>query len=346
MNKHGGYYGENKEKVLDFSVNINPLGVTERVKEKLIESINIINRYPEIDGESAKKVLADRLSIEHSEVIIGNGATELIYLFARAFSPKKVVIIQPTFNEYFRAFRLTGSRICNYELTYSNDFKLEVNDLLDYLKDINPNVLVICNPNNPTGYFIRQKELLPVVNYIREIGSYLLLDESFIDFTDEKSYVNLIKEFPIFILRSMTKFYSVPGLRLGYGVANSEIIKKLNEHKEPWTINSFALSIVSTILDDEAFYRESKKWLQDEKNYLYKELKEIRDIDFFNSQTNFILCKVKKGNAYEVREKLMQYNIYIRVCDDFIGLDNTYFRIAIKSHKDNIKLINAIKKVL
>ncbi|WP_427339667.1 threonine-phosphate decarboxylase CobD [Caloranaerobacter sp. DY30410] len=346
MNKHGGYYGENQEKVLDFSVNINPLGITEKVKEKLIESINTINRYPEIDGESVKKVLADRLNIEPSEVIIGNGATELIYLFARAFSPNKVVIIQPTFNEYFRAFRLAGSSICNYELTYSNDFNLEVNDLLDYLKETNPNILVICNPNNPTGYFIKHKDLLPVISYIKEIGSYLLLDESFIDFTDEESYVNFIKEFPIFILRSMTKFYSVPGLRLGYGIANSGIIKKLNEYKEPWTINSFALSIVPTILDDEAFYNESKKWLQVEKSYLYKELKKIKGIDFLNSQANFILCRVKKGNAYEIREKLMQYNIYIRVCDDFIGLDNTYFRIAIKSHKDNMKLINAIKEVL
>lgn len=346
MNKHGGYYGENQEKVLDFSVNINPIGITEKVKEKLIESINTINRYPEIDGESVKKVLADRLNVETSQVIIGNGATELIYLFARAFSPNKVVIIQPTFNEYFRAFKLTGSNIYNYKLTYFNDFNLEVNALLNYLKKTKPDLLILCNPNNPTGRFVRYKDLLPVISYIKEIGTYLLIDESFIDFTDEESYVNLVKEYPIFILRSMTKFYSIPGLRLGYGIANSNIIKKLNEYKEPWTINSFALSIVPTILDDEVFYKESKKWLQVEKSYLYKELKKIKGIDFFNSQANFILCRVKKGNAYEMREKLMKYNIYIRVCDDFVGLDNTYFRVAIKSHKDNIELINAIKEIL
>lgn len=268
MNKHGGYYGENQEKVLDFSVNINPIGITEKVKEKLIESINTINRYPEIDGESVKKVLADRLNVEISQVIIGNGATELIYLFARAFSPNKVVIIQPTFNEYFRAFKLTGSNIYNYKLTYFNDFNLEVNTLLNYLKKTKPDLLILCNPNNPTGRFVRYKDLLPVISYIKGIGSYLLIDESFIDFTDEESYVNLVKEYPIFILRSMTKFYSIPGLRIGYDIANSNIIKKLNEYKEPWTINSFALSIVPTILDDEVFYKESKKWLQVEKSYL------------------------------------------------------------------------------
>ena len=247
MNKHGGYFGEEKKKVIDFSVNINPLGVPEKLISELKESLTELVRYPEIDGESAKKTLAEKLNVEKECLILGNGATELIYLFARAVRPEKVLIVQPTFTEYDRAFELNGGTVINFTTDEQKDFSIDTYKLINELDRIKPKVLVICNPNNPTGIFTDREIFTPVLDKLKEIGAYLFIDESFIDFTDRQPYAPLIDSYQIFILRSMTKTYAIPGLRLGYGLASKEIITEMIKIKEPWTINSLSLSSVPVL---------------------------------------------------------------------------------------------------
>lgn len=343
MNKHGGYYGEDQNNVIDFSVNINPLGVSKNLIEALKKELEKMERYPEIDGISAKKILAKHLTTKSKKIILGNGATELIYLFARSIKPKKVLMVQPTFTEYKKAFELVGSSIYSFITKEEDNFTIQIENLaaeIDYLK---PDVLLICNPNNPTGTFTNINDLIPILNKLKEIGGYLFIDESFIDFTDEVPYLSLIDEYNIFILRSMTKIFAVPGLRLGYGVANEEIISRLNHMKEPWTINSLALSSVPILLNDEEYIRETQKWYKREKAILFQELNKIKDIKVFHGKANFFLIRLLEKDSYSLKNYLLQKEIYIRTCEDFIGLSREFIRVSVRNRGENEKLILEIR---
>lgn len=344
MNKHGGYYGEDQNNVIDFSVNINPLGVSKNLVEALKKELEKMERYPEIDGISAKEILAKHLSTKSEKVILGNGATELIYLFARSINPKKVLIVQPTFTEYKKAFELVGSSIYSFVTKEEDNFTIHIGDLVAELDSLKPDVLVLCNPNNPTGTFTNMNDLIPVLNKLKEIGGYLFIDESFIDFTDEVPYLSLIYEYNIFILRSMTKIFAVPGLRLGYGVANEETISRLYHMKEPWTINSLALSSVPILLNDVEYTMKTKKWYEEEKKFLFQELDKIKDIKVFHGKANFFLIKLLQKDSYSLKKYLLSKDVYIRTCDDFIGLSNEYIRVAVRNREENIKLVSEIRE--
>lgn len=346
MNKHGGYYGDNYEQVIDFSVNINPLGVPEKLIEALKSELEKMKRYPEIDGASGKTILGQYLGINSENIILGNGATELLYLYARSLKPEKVLIVEPTFNEYRKAFKISGSKIYNYYTNVENGFQLQLEELILQIEDIKPNVLVICNPNNPTGLFTDKDKLIAVLNKLKETSSYLFIDESFIDFTDRDSLKSLINEYNIFILRSMTKIFAVPGLRIGYGIGKTDIISKLNQFKEPWTINSLALKGIPVLLEDREYIKKTKNWLKEEKQFLYNELKKVPHIKIIKSETNFFLLNLLKGNGNLLREFLLERKIYIRVCEDFQGLSDKYIRIAVRKRRENIKLITELKQYM
>lgn len=342
MNKHGGYFGNKETNIIDFSVNINPLGVPSSLINKLEKELSNLITYPEIDGKTAKEILGKYLNKKTEQIIFGNGATELIYLFARAIKAPKTLILQPTFTEYERAFKLSGSNIYHFYTYEENNFYINMDELLKSIKEINPKVVVLCNPNNPTGVFFEPHELRPLLQAIKENNSYLFIDESFIDFTEKSSVINLIDEYPIFILRSMTKTYGIPGLRLGYGLGNTEIIQKLNDIKEPWTINSLALKAVETLIEDEDYYNQTKKWYKSEKEFLLKQLSLINDIKIFSSEGNFFLCKLKNTTGKDLKKNLLDRGIYIRTCADFEGLDDSFVRFAVRSRNENEKLIHSL----
>lgn len=342
MNKHGGYFGDSKKKIIDFSVNINPLGVPEKLKEKLKNSIDHLESYPEIDGISAKNILSERLNVHSEHLILGNGATELIYLFAKTFKPKKVLIIEPTFTEYERAFSLNTSEIYHFQCKEDDDFKINIESLIKEIDEIRPEVLVVCNPNNPTGIFTERESMRQVLDKLKSIDGKLFIDESFIDFTERDLYTSMIEDYPIFILRSMTKIYAIPGLRLGYGLANKSIIERMNKHKEPWTINSLALDSVEVLLEDIEYKDETQKWYLSEKKYLRESLKQIRLLSIYESEGNFFLCKLKSSNSIELRDYLLDLGIYIRTCEDFYGLDDSFVRIAVRTREENSALIRAL----
>ncbi len=347
MFKHGGYFGENKKDVIDFSVNVNPLGVSDKVIKKIKSNLNEICRYPEINGDSARKLLANHLNVKDKQIILGNGATELIYLFARSIKAERILIIQPTFTEYERGFKTSGAKVYNYITKLEDNFNINIDDLLNKINDIKPDVVVVCNPNNPTGVFTEYDEFMPILDFLKRKNIYLFLDESFIDLCiNNNSYIDLIEKYPIFILRSMTKFYAIPGLRLGYGIGNEIIIDMLNKFKEPWTINGLALSIVPTILQDISYEQDTRKWFLEEKEFLYNGLKKIKGISIYPSSTNFYLCKLESMSLDRFKYELLNYNIYIRMCDDFIGLDNLYFRLAVRNHNENDRLIRCINDIL
>lgn len=342
MNKHGGYFGDKKEEIMDFSVNINPLGVPSKLIKGIIDELPMLVSYPEIDGRTAKEALSKHLNIPIEHIILGNGATELIYLFARAIKASRALIIQPTFTEYVRAFQVAESNIYNFHTYEMEGFKIDMTALLVNMEKFEPEVVVLCNPNNPTGVFHNPEDLMSLLEFIKDKNCYLFIDESFIDFTDKKSLSSFIKNYPIFILRSMTKTYGIPGLRLGYGIGNKDIIDQLNSIKEPWTINSLALKAVEVLLKDEDYKQGTQKWYEEEKNFLLQGLSSIEGIEVFPSEGNFFLCKLKNISGEDLKYILLDEDIYIRTCEDFRGLDDSFIRIAVRSREENEKLVKTL----
>ena len=346
MKEHGGYFGNDIDKVLDFSVNINSLGVPEKLINHIKSNLDNLVRYPEVDGISAKKSIANKLNISEEKIILGNGATELIYLFAKSIKFKNALIIQPTFTEYEQSLLLNEVNIFHLIVEEENAFKINIEKLTEEIETNNIDLLVFCNPNNPTGVFYDFEDLSILFDLIKEKNINLFIDESFIDFTDRESFIKYIDDYPLLLLRSMTKTYGIPGLRLGYAVGNTKIIKAMEKYKEPWTLNALALDAVDILLNDEEYYIKTKIINIENKSFLYNNLKTIKGIKSFHTEGNFILLKLENISGSRLKEKLLSYGIYIRTCTDFKGLNDSYIRIAIRNKEDNIKLINALIKIM
>ncbi len=342
MNKHGGYQGKN-QKIRDFSVNINPLGIPDGIREKLVAGITELVKYPEISGASAIKKIAADLDVEPENVILGNGAIELIYLFARSMGPAKALIIQPTFNEYERALKLYGWEVSHYVLTAEDDFAINPQILKALIEKEKPQAVFLCNPNNPTGQVYSRGMISAMVAAAPETTWFL--DESFLDFSNERGSLSLLKSEHrgIFILKSLTKFYALPGLRIGYGVAKPAIIKKMERFKEPWTINTLGLIAVTAVYDETAYAEKTKAYITKERQRVYHELAQIESVEVFKSSTDFHLCRLLQGTVNQLQVDLEEAGMALRTCEDFIGLDSSYFRIAIKKAEDNTKLLTFLK---
>jgi threonine-phosphate decarboxylase len=347
MNKHGGYYGS-QENVCDFSVNLNPLGIPASVKEKLTTIATELVNYPEINSFNAREELAQHLSqsegipLERENILMGNGATELIYLFARCFKPKEVLIVQPTFNEYERAFAQSGGNCRYFHCLEKNDFQLESDALIETIQRNQPDVVVLCNPNNPTAAYIHSGTIEKILAAVEHYNGYVFLDESFYEFERQATAISYYEK-NIFIVRSMTKYYAIAGIRLGYGIGSTTMIQALEEVKEPWTLNSLATAIVPTVLHDQTYQQESTQWYEKEKAWMKQELERIPYLTVYPSATNYFFCKTALHSTH-LFEKLLEEGLFIRTCEDFVGLEHHYIRLAVKNHFDNIKLIEGLKK--
>ncbi|TCK98629.1 L-threonine O-3-phosphate decarboxylase [Natranaerovirga hydrolytica] len=341
MNQHGGGF---KKKGLDFSVNINPMAMSPQVHQALIEKLTDIHQYPEIIGTSAIQTLSEYYNMPKSHIILGNGAIELIYLYARALKPNKVIVISPTFNEYERAFYTVGSKVYHYVLEKNEQFQINVGAFIKEIKKITPECIVLCNPNNPTGQLLNNEAIRKISEAISQWKGFLMLDESFIELSTGKSSRELLLE-NVVCIQSLTKYYGVPGLRLGVAFGSSEFIDKMYRYKEPWTMNALALSAIKPLLN-ETNHQSIQDWLNREKDFLYAALNKMKGIKAFWSSTNFLLIHYHKAQQLMEALKMRQPPIYLRKCTDFIGLDETYIRIAVKSRADNDMLIQEIDNCL
>jgi len=344
MNKHGGYRGENPE-MLDFSVNINPLGIPVGIREKLIGAIDGLITYPEITGQTTIEKLAVDIGANPGNIILGNGAIELIYLFARSHKPGKTLIIQPTFNEYERALKLYGWEVEHFVLAEKTAFTINPSELATAIEIMQPKVVFLCNPNNPTGRVYSRAVIAELIEK-SPTGTLWFLDESFMDFTAEADGLSLIdnQEHPVFLLRSLTKFYALPGLRIGYGVGTRSIVKAMEAYKEPWTINALGLIAAASVYDEKQFKEKTREYIARERRRVYDELIKIASLKVYASDTDFHLCRLLKGTVRDLQDYLEIQGINIRTCEDFMGLDESYFRIAIKKEENNRQLLACLKE--
>jgi len=284
-------YGISSEKIIDFSANINPLGFSPKIREVIIKNFDQLSHYPDPECKEAKKELSRYFKIDYENIVLGNGSTELIYLIVRTLKPKKALIPVPTFCEYERALNNNNVPINFYKLIEEQEFSISISEIISQLAGID--LVFLCNPNNPTGTFLPKKEILTLVKEVQRKKIFLVLDEAFIDLYEEESLIKEVKNYNhLIILRSLTKFYGLPGLRIGFGVGSSKLIKKSEIQKIPWSVNYLAQIAVREMLRDEKFINKSKSFLFEEKEYFYRELSNIEGLKVYKPSANFIFIKL------------------------------------------------------
>lgn len=363
---HGGniykiFREKNIDKILDYSSNINPYGLPENLKKEIFEKLFVLERYPDPDYIELREKIAEKNNLNIENIIVGNGATEIIFLFMKILSPKKVLIVSPTFGEYERAIKAStlandSLEINYFELKEAENFVLNIKNLETELEN-NYDLLILCNPNNPTGQFLKLKKLEEILKICEQKNTKLFVDEAFVEFVEDWENESIINSKEnkenLFVIRAFTKFFAIPGLRLGYGICfNKNLLKKMLEKKEPWSVNNIADLAGQTVLDDENYIQKTKEWIKDQKKYMYENLNKIKGLRAYKTEVNFILLKIEdnlleKGlDVKNLRKKMLEKGILIRDASNFIYLDKHYFRLAIKDKLNNKKVIESLSSIL
>ncbi|MCC5910263.1 MAG: threonine-phosphate decarboxylase [Clostridiaceae bacterium] len=356
---HGGNIFEiqrncniDKNQLLDYSANINPLGVPQTFKKIMKESLEDIEHYPDIHYDALKTAIEKYYTIDKSHIYLGNGAAEIIFNTIRAIAPKKSILLAPTFSEYAKALNAVDSVIEEVHLKKEDEFSLDMEELIETI-DTSTDLVVLCNPNNPTGTLIETKDIVKLLKKCHEKNTYLMIDEAFMDFIEEDKFYSMLHSYKLYphliIVRAFTKFYSIPGMRLGFGVCcNEGILKKIYKITPPWNLNTFASYFGKVLLTEEQYVKETYQWLKEEKSRFVTALEKIEGMKTFAPSVNFILIKILKPSMTvdELRDKLLKKGILIRDCSNFNGLDKSYFRIAIKDEASNDILIENLKIVM
>ncbi len=343
-------HGIDPRKILDFSSNVNPLGPPSSALKSLKKALWMIPHYPDSSYHDFRKAAAEYADVSAIEnVIEGNGSMELIYLFAELFvrGGDRTLIPIPTFGEYERAVRSRGGKpVC---LECEPSLTVAVDRVASEL-DKGCKALFLSSPNNPSSKTIPKKDLLALIDLAFNRGVQVLLDETFIEFTDdhESGLSSRAEEFPnLFIIRSLTKIFALTGLRIGYGLASRKLAEQLRRAKMPWSVNVLAQEAGIAALHDRAFMESSRRVIEKERNFLYSGLKKIPRLTPFSPEANFILSRISQGlTAEELKAALLEKRILIRDCSSFKGLGKDYFRVSVKLRKQNTALLSALKEVL
>lgn len=338
-------FGKNENDIIDFSSNVNPHIISDLGKY-VLEGLEKSRSYPDINYTNLRNNISDYIKVDSELIIPGNGATEIIYLLMKSIK-RRLAILNPTFSEYGRGAKLNNLEIIDFHLKEENNFSIDLDEIQKNMDKFDS--LFVCNPNNPNG---KVKDLNELLDLMIENDKLLIVDETFMEFVGEEekySLINKIEQTPnLFILKAVTKFFGMPGLRLGYGVtSNKQIIKNIYEYKEPWTINSFAENLSNYLFKDKAYINGSKDYYINERKFMLEELRKISRLKVYDTDTNFVLIKLDDDEANSLKLELFEkYNILIRDASNFIGLDKSYIRVAIKSHNDNKVLIESLRKIL
>lgn len=340
VSPHGGFHADEwraHDEVIDFSSNVNPFGVSPRVREALQSTV--IERHPDPNATELRDALATRLHLPYDQVIVGNGSLDLIRALAIAYirPGDAALVVGPTFGEYRVAAELMGAHVERCVALAQNDFRLDVQAVAAYVAKRRPRLAFLCNPNNPTGAYLTREQIVQLLNASRE--TLWGLDEAFIAFVENAwASTDLLASFEnLVVLRSMTKDYAIPGLRLGYAIAHGGIIAALNKVRAPWSVNSFAQAAGLAVLNDDDFLRDTLTKIRAASTELRDAITQL-GWRVMPSATHFFLVDVDDARA--CRAALAARGIIVRDCTSF-GLP-AYIRIATRTPAENARLIRAL----
>ena len=335
------------DQILDFSASINPLGMSSMVRKALIRSIDSLIHYPDTSHKELKQALAKFHDLIPANFTIANGSTELIYNLPTMLAGNKALIISPSFSEYVRALNQHHWEVKHFILTPESNFSIDMEKLEQALVG-GVNALFICNPGNPNGKLYPQRVIEKIYSLCLSAGTFMVLDEAFMDFCEEGSAKQMIahSDYAI-VLRSMTKFFGIPGLRLGYAISNATHAERLDSMGGPWSVNSLALAAGAAALQDIRHNQESLEYIRQERQVLSERLAQFSQLKLYPSSVNYLLVEIKGGmTARELKERLLPHKILIRDCGSFMGLNERFFRIAVRAGDDNKRLLECLGRIL
>jgi threonine-phosphate decarboxylase len=345
-------YNISPEKVLDFSGPINFLGPSPKALEAIRQNASIVRFYPDPNPVEFRKEIAAYVGqgVEAENIILGNGSIELIYMVTEIIPGSfKAVIPVPSFTEYEKAVLRVGGEVIFVQLP--DNFALDMESVKKAVTD-DTRIIYVCNPHSPSGTLYSRETILELAEYCQKKDIIVSVDENYIEFAQKgqnatvagyaKKYENL------FVIRSVTKFYGMPGIRFGYAIAAENFIDTLQTVRQPWSINGLASFATLAAFKDTEFIENTKRSIVREKAQLAKMLNDIGGLFVFPSETNFLLIKIlnTKTTSTALREKLVKEGILIRDCCTFVGLNDSFFRVTVRSSEENMKLVNALKGAL
>lgn len=332
--------------IIDFSSSVNPLGISKRAVSKLKEIYGLLSVYPEQHDYSAREELSKFHALPAENILTGNGSTELIYIIPHIFKPKSALIIEPTFSEYKNSLKICGCIADEFIVSKETNFFPDIPKLFALLKN-KYDILYICNPANPAGTLLTKDIILRVAQECRRYDTLLIVDEAFIDFIEDESVKNEAVEYNnLIVLRSMTKFFAMAGLRFGYLVSSEEIVKKIASFQPPWSVNTVASLIAVESLRDKEYISETRRWFETEHRFLFCGISVISDLKLYPSNANYFLVEVSADGITSgiIYSLLLGQGIIIRDCSSF-GLGDKIFRIAVKNRDHNSILIEKLNEI-
>lgn len=344
QNPHGGDLYSQPIRI-DFSANINPYGTPQSVKDAVIASAEQLFAYPDPYCRELVRAISDYEEVPESYIMCGNGAAELIFAYCSAIRPKKALILAPTFSEYENALCSVSCDVEHFQLKRENQF-LITEDLVEAIRAFDGDLIMLCNPNNPTGQVIEPGVLSEIALLCSIQKMNLFIDECFLDLTENGSRYTMKSQLArwdhVFLLKAFTKSFALAGLRLGYCLcSNASLLQKMGSTVQPWNVSVPAQKAGVAALNEHAFLEKSKACIFKEKKYLSEQLA-LLGFEVIPSKTNFILFRA----SVELRNALLRYGISIRSCANYRGLDSGWYRTAVKLPEENRQLIAALKEIV
>ena len=345
-------YHIKKEDITSFSANVNPLGISPLLRDTLAKHVDAITSYPDREYTQLRKSICAYTGASFENIIVGNGSTELISLFIQTTHPKKALILGPTYSEYEREISLEGGHTLYYPLKEENNFQMDVEDFCSQLND-SLDLLVLCNPNNPTSTAVARKDMRKILDCALQYGISVMVDETYEEFTPEGSKISSIpltnNYNNLIVLRGISKFFAAPGLRLGYAVTgNPDLLKYINTKKNPWTINSLAEIAGCIMFSDKDYINKTKALITGERQRMYDTLSSWKTVKVYPSCTNFLLVRILREDVTSdmVFDHCIRKGLMIRDCSTFPFLDSSYIRFCVMSPEKNDELLEAFREIL
>ncbi|MDQ0338339.1 threonine-phosphate decarboxylase [Caldalkalibacillus uzonensis] len=356
---HGGqpeqmwnmFHQSRPQSVLDFSANLNPLGPPDYIQELIFSALKQIRRYPDPNYEEPRQAIAQAEGLPSEKVLLTNGGAEAIFLVAHWLRNKRALIVHPTFGEYERACQQHGLQITPLFLSHPPRFEWPLGEIVAHLSDVD--VIFLAQPNNPTGTLLDADTIRSILSAARRHGCYVVVDEAFVDFLPQAdSLTPWLKEAPhLILLRSLTKMFTIPGLRLGYILADEAVIEELAAKQMPWSVNALAAALIPHLVADQTFVARTRDWLLAETQFLRTALTGLK-FETSPFTANFYLLRDgrserwSKEQAVSEAEALLAFllgkGIVPRHTHTFKGLDGEWLRFAVRSREENEKLVAAL----
>lgn len=338
-------YGLEEKKIVDFSSSVNPLGPSSSVKRAVKKSLSVLDRYPDPETSELRKSIARYFGIKPDQILCGGGASSLMHLVPRVFRPKRVLIPVPSYSEYAAAAVNSGGVVIPLSLKPQDGFRIDPVELAFAIKTAD--MAILCNPNNPTGLVIPKSEMLEIASYARENGVTLVVDESFMDYQESDSIAKEATQSPnIICIRSFTRFFGMPGLRIGYVISSESNIAALREGSEPWTVSAPAERAACAALNDWGHIKKTRKLIEKEREWLLSTLRLLPGVEPFQPAANFIFLKCASIDSSSLADQLGYRGMLVRDCSSFFGPGSSYIRISVRTRCENRRLVRALRRIL